>query len=154
MAVRAVVMENDRMLLVHSGKKGDYKFPGGGVNGNEGHAEALAREVKEETGYSVKRVGRLIGRITEHDHPQEAGYDVFEMTSYYYFVEVTKAQATQALDQYEDDLGFTPVWVGLGEAIANNERMLSAVGHSRWVARETMALRGLQRNGFDARTMV
>jgi ADP-ribose pyrophosphatase YjhB (NUDIX family) len=148
-AVRAVILVNNTILMIHSKNKGDYKFPGGGVNQDEKPADALVREIKEESGFIVKNVGELIGRITEYDRPLQAEYDVFEMMSYYYYVEVTKEQTAQTLDKYEKDLGFVPVWIGLIEAIASNEKALSAGDHSRWVARETLALRYLQQNRSD-----
>jgi len=39
--------------MVRSQKYGEYKFPGGGIERNETHAEALIREVMEETGYRL-----------------------------------------------------------------------------------------------------
>ncbi|WP_377890809.1 NUDIX domain-containing protein [Alkalihalobacillus sp. R86527] len=39
-AVRAVMIRGDRILLVHS-NLGDYKFPGGGVEESETHADAI-----------------------------------------------------------------------------------------------------------------
>ncbi|WP_230500347.1 NUDIX hydrolase [Sutcliffiella rhizosphaerae] len=49
-AVRAVIIQNDKILMVQS-NIGDYKFPGGGVEINESHEEAIMREVAEETGH-------------------------------------------------------------------------------------------------------
>ncbi len=48
-AVRAIILHYDSILMAHS-NKGDYKFPGGGVNGEESHGEALRRELREERG--------------------------------------------------------------------------------------------------------
>jgi 8-oxo-dGTP pyrophosphatase MutT (NUDIX family) len=48
-AIRAIILQKNTILLVHS-NKGDYKFPGGGVEGQESHSECLIREVAEETG--------------------------------------------------------------------------------------------------------
>lgn len=54
-AVRAVILDEDRILMVQS-NKGDYKFPGGGIEKGESPEEALVREVLEETGYRVLQV--------------------------------------------------------------------------------------------------
>jgi 8-oxo-dGTP pyrophosphatase MutT (NUDIX family) len=60
-AVSAIVWdENGRLLLQQRGDNGYWCFPGGGVERGESIAEALCREVWEETGYTV-RPGRLIG---------------------------------------------------------------------------------------------
>jgi 8-oxo-dGTP diphosphatase len=53
----ALVMKDNRILLVRHQKPGVYDFwvaPGGGVVGNESLAQAAAREVKEESGLSVE----------------------------------------------------------------------------------------------------
>ncbi len=47
-AVRAVICRGRELLMVYSANVGDYKFPGGGVDSGESHAQALAREVLEE----------------------------------------------------------------------------------------------------------
>jgi 8-oxo-dGTP pyrophosphatase MutT (NUDIX family) len=55
-SARAVLVEEDRVLLNHlrHERAGDfYEFPGGGIQPGETLAEAVRREVQEETGYSV-----------------------------------------------------------------------------------------------------
>lgn len=41
-AVRGIIYDRDRLLMVQT-RLGDYKFPGGGVQENETHEEALKR---------------------------------------------------------------------------------------------------------------
>lgn len=70
-AVRAVIVQNNKILLAHS-NMGDYKFPGGGVDKNESHGEGLLREVAEETGYinciMKDKMGVVIERyVDEYD---------------------------------------------------------------------------------------
>jgi ADP-ribose pyrophosphatase YjhB (NUDIX family) len=59
--VAAVVTESDRVLLVRHEKEGTsyWLLPGGGVEFGETLEQALEREVREETGLSV-RVGNLL----------------------------------------------------------------------------------------------
>lgn len=56
-AIRGVIMRGKNLLMIYSSNVGDYKFPGGGVNEGETHAQALSREIQEECGISVARVG-------------------------------------------------------------------------------------------------
>jgi len=49
-AVRGVAVSAGRVLMIYSPVNGDYKFPGGGVEDGESHAEALVREIREEAG--------------------------------------------------------------------------------------------------------
>ena len=60
--VGAVIVDGDRVVLIrraHEPLKGEWSLPGGAVNVGETLADAVAREVQEETGLVV-RVGPLI----------------------------------------------------------------------------------------------
>ncbi len=146
-AVRGIIFKNDKVLLVHS-NAGDYKFPGGGAVTEEIHEDTLKREVKEETGYIVTQVKNNIGLIIER-HPDHFRIgDIFEMVSSYYLCEVSDEKTTQKLDLYEKELGFSPAWVTLEEAISTNENILNSndTTISPWVYRETLALKAIRDN--------
>ena len=71
-ALRGIALREGKVLLL-SNLRGDYKFPGGGLEPSETAEEALKREVKEETGLEVE--------IFDH---------IKEKTRYYPKVGVTK----------------------------------------------------------------
>jgi 8-oxo-dGTP diphosphatase len=140
-AVRAIILRGSEALLVHSSVNGDYKFPGGGMEHGECQEEALRREVTEESGGRVCSKPVPFGKVLEFDTPIEKEFDSFCMTSYYYLCEIDPILGEQCLDEYEARLGFTPVWVELDDAIANNRSLLtSAKKIERWVRRETRVL--------------
>lgn len=149
-AIRGIIFNNDKVLLVHS-NNGDYKFPGGGAVTDEIHKDTLKREVKEETGYIVTKIKDNIGLIIER-HPDHFKIgDIFEMISSYYLCEVSDEQTHQNLDLYEKELGFNPVWITLDEAISANENILNSNDKtiSPWVYRETLALKAI-RDNYDS----
>lgn len=54
-AARAIIIENNRILVMHRNKQGSQYFTlvGGRVNEGETVEQALVREIKEETGLSI-----------------------------------------------------------------------------------------------------
>ena len=65
-AVRGIIYDRDRLLMVQT-RLGDYKFPGGGVQENETHEEALKREIAEETGYTDVTICCCFGTVFEQN---------------------------------------------------------------------------------------
>jgi len=131
--------------MVYSANVGDYKFPGGGVDKGETYEQALVREVREECGMSLLHVGNEICRVVEYDQPVEQEYDAFKMTSYYYQCEVQDGFGPQKLDDYEQDLGFMPVWMDLDQAIQINRSLLKSPDPPEWLQREVVVLEYLGR---------
>jgi len=62
------------------------------------------------------------------------------MASFYYICDVDPNFGEQSLDQYEKDLGFTPEWVNIDEAISKNKRLMASDNFPRWTPRETFVL--------------
>jgi ADP-ribose pyrophosphatase YjhB (NUDIX family) len=68
--VRGVVIRGDRILLVKERSDGRWTLPGGWADVNESPAEAVVREVREESGYEVRAVKLLaLYDRNKHDHP-------------------------------------------------------------------------------------
>jgi 8-oxo-dGTP pyrophosphatase MutT (NUDIX family) len=144
-AVRGIIIQNNKILMVHSNKV-DYKFPGGGVNEKENYIDALKREVEEETGYLVNEVKDKIGVIIERNLDEYEEDSIFEMISYYYVCNVSDKQTHQRLDDYEAELDFCPIWINLDDAILQNEDAIKQENKNHWIYRETYVLKKLKDN--------
>ena len=68
--MRAAVFDGDAILLIKEPDDGGWTPPGGWADVGESPAEAVAREVYEESGYGV-RVSRLLAAYDRdrHGHP-------------------------------------------------------------------------------------
>jgi 8-oxo-dGTP pyrophosphatase MutT (NUDIX family) len=137
-----VAWRGDALLMVHSTVAGDLKFPGGGLEPGESHADALVREVREECGLAVAQVGEPVLVVHERRAGTEPGM-VLQMESRYLACEVGDEEHPRALDDYEHALGFQPVWVPLADAIRTNRIVLARGGAQPWVHRETRVLEEL-----------
>lgn len=67
-AARAIIIEDNKILVMHRNKEGNEYFTlvGGQVQGDETVEQALAREVKEETGLQVV----TFQLVFTEDHPE------------------------------------------------------------------------------------
>jgi 8-oxo-dGTP pyrophosphatase MutT (NUDIX family) len=145
-AVRAIIPQQNKLLMVFSPVNGDYKFPGGGLDGAEDHAAALKREVLEECGLRVSKIGPAFGKVIEYTFSEDPGFELFQMTSCYYFCQVDAELQPLRLDPYELELGFRPVWIDIQEAVQANTAVLQSAGREipYWTARETFVLQQIQ----------
>lgn len=147
-AVRAVIWEGDKLLLVAT-NRGDYKFPGGGVEKGETDEAALLREIHEETGYVDVEIGRLVGKAFQQSRDSGEPDTYFQMESVYYLCTLKgKKKESRGLDDYEEKLNFQPVFVTCGEAIEAQEKLLAAGMEKEisWLRRETNVLHTLQQS--------
>ena len=99
---RAIVIENDRMLISHEVNTNYYLIPGGGLEDGETPEACCVREVREETGYIVKPVRQF---LTLHEYYEDCKY-----TSHYFVCEIV-GKSTQKLTAAEAERGLTPEWI-------------------------------------------
>ena len=118
-SVRGIIVRDGKLAMVHSLKYDYYKFPGGGIEADETHEQALIREVCEETGLNVLPESiRPFGAVRRI---QKGFYeDIFLQENYYYFCEVSGQETAQSLDEYEADEGFTLEYVSADTARETN----------------------------------
>lgn len=126
LAVRAVIHAGEKVLMVKT-NRGDYKFPGGGVEEGETPEEALRREVCEETGYADIAIGPCIGTTFEQNVDIEDANAFFQMKSLYFVCRLNSdKKLAKAMDSYEEKLGFCGGFWEIEEVYQANAALLEA----------------------------
>ena len=147
-AVRAIMFSKEKIIMVKSNKEGYYKFPGGGIENGETPEQALAREVREETGLyvdisSIREYG-MVKEIRKGIYEDE----IFDQNSYYYLCDIMEGERTKVcLDEYEEELGFELEYVTINHAI-NVNSSFAGIEEYKFIERETSVLRYLYNNAI------
>ncbi len=148
-SVRAIIIHGGKIAMVHSVKYDYYKFPGGGIEGDESHIETLVRETMEEAGLSVDsstvreygNVHRAEGRILNGTE------QCFVQDNFYYLCDAVD-NGTQSLDDYEADEQFTPLWIEPQVAISANRLSGHGPKSRLMTEREARVLEMLVNEGY------
>ncbi|WMJ86659.1 NUDIX domain-containing protein [Anaerocolumna sp. MB42-C2] len=138
-AIRGIIESDGKIALIHSGKHGDYKFPGGGMEAGESREETLIREVLEETGLKViPETIKYYGKFKEIKKDKEQ-CKIFEQLSYYYYCDILPEEGERNLDHYEEEEEYELKWITLEEAIENNT-IINHSEHTPWIYRDTLVM--------------
>lgn len=142
-SARAIIIQGDKIALVYSKKEKYYKFPGGGIHGDEDKKEALMREVREEVGMIVIPESiREFGSVLRRQKNDRLENSIFEQENYYYFCDVKETLVDQELDDYENEAEFVLKVVDIDTAIAANDIYKSDVYFNEiMIKRELRVLR-------------
>jgi ADP-ribose pyrophosphatase YjhB (NUDIX family) len=102
--VRGGVFEAARVLLVRERSDGRWTLPGGWVDVNDAPAAAVAREIREESGYEARAV-KLAALVDKNRHPHPPG--VHHIYKLFFVCELTGG-SPRASDE-TDAVQFFPV---------------------------------------------
>ena len=117
--IRGIIVRDGKIAMQCS-KEGEYKIPGGGMEAGETYVEALAREVKEETGLFI------IPEIFEDTKK-------FICHSLFYYCEETGEEAPIHLTKSEIAKGYCLKWATPQEIYDTN----IAMEKDPWIIRDT-----------------
>lgn len=147
-SVRSIIIKDGLVALVHSEKYNYYKFPGGGIEANETHEEALIRETLEESGLKVIKKSIKPYGIVHRIQKGVRGEDVFIQDNFYYFCDVENSVYNQNLDPYESDEKFTLYFMDPVDAIHENRQNDHGPKQKIMILREARVLEMLIQEGY------
>lgn len=110
-SARAIIIDGDRILLVHRVKNGReyYIFPGGGIEPGETLTEATVREAKEETSCDVR-----FERTVYHVIFDNSTDNYFSICRYIAGTPTLTKDSPEATDLENGEI-FVPAWCEIRE---------------------------------------
>lgn len=109
-AARAIIIKDDKLLLMHRNKYGNqyYTLVGGRLNEGESPEQGLVREVKEETGLDIT-VARL-AFIENHPEPYNQQYIFLCAVAPHQDVALQDTSEEAFMNRFEANI-HKPTWV-------------------------------------------
>ena len=148
-SVRAIILRDGLVGMVHSLKYDYYKFPGGGIEAGETKLEALVRETLEESGLRVvESTVREYGCVHRVQRCDFEGFDLFVQDNFYYLCQAENEVSEQDLDGYEAEERFTLEFVDPRIAISVNRERDHGPKDQNMIEREAKVLSMLINEGL------
>jgi len=123
-AARAIVLNEDKILLLYTQRYHDYTLPGGGIDEGEDNIQGLIRELQEETGaHSVTNI-KEFGLYEEYRPWHKNNFDIMHMESYCYVCNIDDELREPQFEHHEIQNGMTPLWINIHQAIKHNEETI------------------------------
>ncbi len=125
---RAIIINQDKVLLLYSKKYDDYTTPGGGIKENENYQQALVRELKEELGVRKVKIIQEIGYTVEIRFGLSKKENIYQQKSFYYLCQIDSIGQPSFVKREAKDL-LIPKWIKIGDAINYNNAQLKKKTH-------------------------
>ena len=148
-SARSIIIHEGRVAMIHSLKYDYYKFPGGGIEGDESPVDALIRETREEAGLIiVPDTVREYGYVHRQQRSDSDETEIFIQDNFYYLCDVERNVVSQDLDGYEASESYTLEYVLPEEAIRKNRSVRNSPYNGMMFEREAKVLELLVAEGL------
>ncbi|MGL4383404.1 MAG: NUDIX domain-containing protein [Bacilli bacterium] len=143
---RAIILQGNKLLMIHTDTYDDYTFPGGTKEDDEAIEVTLERELREETGANDLVSAQLYLETIEYlpSVKNESKYN--KRVSYFYLCHINNSFIEPQLEDYEREAGYKVVWIELEKALKHNTNLLKQdnLPKVNFLAREIYVLNSLK----------
>lgn len=148
-SARSIIIQGEKVAMIHSVQYDYYKFPGGGIEDGEDPAAAMIRETAEESGLAVlPETVRAYGYVHRIQKSTQDDTECFIQDNYYYLCGAAADVGSQHLDDYEAAESYTLEWVLPDTAIAKNRKINRSPYDQMMLEREALVLEMLKKEGY------
>lgn len=148
-SARSIIIRDKKVAMVHSLKYDYYKFPGGGIEGEESPVDAMIRETREEAGLVVKpETVQEYGYVHRIQRSDSDPSECFVQDNFYYLCNADDEIVSQHLDHYEAAEHYALEFVAPIFAIHKNRNVQGSPYNSMMFEREARVLEMLIDEGI------
>lgn len=148
-SARSIIIRGKKVAMIHSLKYDYYKFPGGGIEGDESPVSAMIRETREEAGLVVKsETIKEYGYVHRIQKSDKVASECFIQDNYYYLCDVEDRTVSQHLDSYEATERYTLEFVEPAIVIQKNRNVSGSPYNSAMFEREARVIEMLISEGL------
>ena len=128
-SVRIVVKKEDKYLMITT-KRGDFIFPGGGIEDGETCEAAAIRELQEETGHVANSELEYLGRVIASRKDRYDKNYVFEAEMHFFKCNVAENVRELNLSSRECSFEVKPIWLRKAEVLKKNRDYIKSLGRN------------------------
>lgn len=122
LAVRGIIVRNDKKILMLKSTLGDYRLPGGAVELGETLEKSLKREI-EEVGLDNIIINKHLGKTTRIKNDKKDKNATIEMINHYFLCFLDESYDYNEHLNFSHETNMEIEWIFIRDALKNNKKI-------------------------------